>query len=90
MRAGEFSSGTDEVHAKKEQDRPQELDEAMGNETGEAEDTRPGGEMKEGGWVREGGMAPMPHPLSIMQDGWHVQLPFFHPEHLELVFDLRS
>jgi hypothetical protein len=35
-------------------------------------------------------MAPMPHPLSIMQDSWHVQPPFFHPEHLELMFDLRS
>jgi hypothetical protein len=68
-RAGELSSGTDEVNAKREQDRPQELDEAMENrDRNEAEDTRPGGEMKEGGWVREGGMAPMPHPLSIMQD----------------------
>jgi len=34
-------------------------------------------------------MAPMPHPISTMQKSWHVQSPFFHPEHLDLMFDLR-
>lgn len=46
--------------------------------------------LSEDSWVREGGMAPMPHPLSIMQEVGHVQPPFLHPKHLELIFDTRS
>jgi hypothetical protein len=49
-------------------------------EIGEAEDSR----------VREGGRAPAPRPLSFMQEVWHVQPPFLHPEHLELIFETRS
>jgi hypothetical protein len=59
-------------------------------QTAEAEATQPEGALSKESWEREGGMAPMPRPLSIMQEEWHVQPPFFHPEHLELMFELRS
>jgi hypothetical protein len=38
----------------------------------------------------EGGIAPMPRPLSAMQEVGRVQLPLLHPDHLTLVFELRS
>lgn len=66
------------------------MERQRGNATGEAADTKQGGELKEGGQMWEGGMASMPHPISTMQESWHVQPPFFHPEHLDLMFDLRS
>jgi hypothetical protein len=60
------------------------------HETGEEEAIKPGEALSEDSWVREGGMAPMPRPLSIMQEAWRVQPPFFHLEHLELIFETRS
>jgi hypothetical protein len=44
----------------------------------------PGGTMKEGGKVLA------PPPISIVPEPWHAPPPFFHPEQLDLVFDLRS
>jgi hypothetical protein len=49
---------------------------------GEAEENRPGG------MTREGGTVLMPPPISFMQEQGRVPPPFFHPEHLELLFDL--
>jgi hypothetical protein len=82
-RADEHFMVIDNESAKGEQAGSQGLEAAMeqqrGKVTGEAEDTRTGGEMKEGGKLWEGGMAPMPHPISTMQESWCVQPPFFHP-----------
>jgi hypothetical protein len=50
----------------------------------EAEENRPGGTTREGGKVLS------PPPISSMQEQWRVPPPFFHPEHLELLFDLRG
>jgi hypothetical protein len=52
--------------------------------TGEVATTRSGGKS------REGGKFLAPPPISAMQEKWCVPLPFFHPDHLELMFDLRS
>jgi hypothetical protein len=49
-----------------------------------------GHEIKSGGTSKEGGEVLAPPPISTMQEQWHVPPPFFHPEHLELMFDLRS
>jgi hypothetical protein len=39
---------------------------------------------------REGGTAPMPCPLSVMQEEGRGHLPLLHPDHLKLIFELRS
>jgi hypothetical protein len=66
------------------------MEQQSGATTSEAEDTRSGGKSREGGKSWEGGKALAPPPISTMQESWHVQPPFFHPEHLDLMFDLRS
>jgi hypothetical protein len=38
----------------------------------------------------EGGIAPMSCPLSAMHEVGRVQFPLLHPDHLTLVFELRS
>jgi hypothetical protein len=92
--ADEHFTVIDNESAKGEPTRSQGLEATMeqqrGKETCEAEYTRTGGEPKEGGKLWDGGMAPMPHPISTMQKSWCVQPPFFHPEHLDMMFDLRS
>jgi hypothetical protein len=47
-------------------------------------------ENRSGGKTREGGKVLTPPPISSMQEQWRVPPPFFHPEHLELLFDLRG
>ena len=39
---------------------------------------------------REGGIAPMPRPMSIMQEEGRGHLPLLHSGHLKLIFELRS
>jgi len=80
--AGEFSMYADHQNAQR---RPQGR-----KMTGEEEAIQPGEALLDDSWVREGGLAPMPHPLSIMQEAWHVQPPFFQLEHLEMIFETRS
>jgi hypothetical protein len=43
-----------------------------------------------GGTMMEGGEVFAPPPISIVPEPWRAPPPFFHPEQLELVFDLRS
>jgi hypothetical protein len=64
--------------------RAQQWNNRAGQETSEAAETKAGGTSKEGGEVLA------PPPISIVQEQWRVPPPFFHPEHLELMFDLRS
>jgi hypothetical protein len=47
-------------------------------------------EVVEGGTSKEGGEVLAPPPISIAPEQWRVPPPFFHPEQLDLVFDLRS
>jgi hypothetical protein len=47
-------------------------------------------EMQQGDTTREGGTVFMPPPISSMQNQWRVPPPFFHPDHLALLFDLRG
>ena len=43
-----------------------------------------------GGTTKEGGEVLAPPPISIVLEQWRGSPPFFHPEQLDLVFDLRS
>jgi hypothetical protein len=43
-----------------------------------------------GGTTKEGGEVLAPPPISIVLEQWRAPPPFFHPEQLDLVFDLRS
>jgi hypothetical protein len=43
-----------------------------------------------GGTTKEGGKVLAPPPISIAPEQWRAPPPFFHPEQLDLVFDLRS
>ena len=42
-----------------------------------------------GGTLKEGGEVLALPPIMVTLDQWRVPPPFFHPEQLELVFDLR-
>ena len=75
---GEFSMDADHQNAQR---GPQGR-----HKIGEEEAIKPGEALSEDSWVREGSMALMPRPLSIMQEEWCVHPPFFHLEHLELIF----
>jgi hypothetical protein len=46
-------------------------------------------EAEGGGTSKEGGEVLAPPPIPTPSDQWRVPPPFFHPEQLDLVFDLR-
>lgn len=61
-----------------------------GHQDGTKEGTWAAASKAEGGHTsKEGGKVLAPPPISITSDQWCVPSPFFHPEQLELVFDLR-
>jgi hypothetical protein len=45
--------------------------------------------MMDGRMSKEGGKVLVLPPILAPSYQWHVPLPFFHPDHLDLVLDLR-